>query len=149
MRVFISLLQVGILGRSQGRVLAEYSSISQVHPLGLWSLVIGQSQGRGSLVIAAGTGITHLVLLLSGPGAEMQLRPICLSVGRISSTYLYRKHFFYGTSIKSCVTIFTCNTSVQSFQSKGDSQEVLLFTGMAPTVWNVIEGDKKNNQYRK
>ena len=31
LRVFISLLQAGILGRSQGRVSAEYSSVFQVY----------------------------------------------------------------------------------------------------------------------
>ena len=54
--------------RSQGRIPVEYSSAFQCVLSGLWSVLIGQRQGRGSLVSAAGPNASHgiscLVLLL-------------------------------------------------------------------------------------
>ena len=49
---------------------------------GSWSALIGQHQGRGSLINAAGPDVTRGVACLfccfSGPGAETHLRPGCI-----------------------------------------------------------------------
>ena len=57
-------LQVGILGEPQGRVSVEHSSVLQVHPFRVMVSTDWSVAGQGSSVIAAGSGIAHLVLLL-------------------------------------------------------------------------------------
>ena len=84
LEAFISLFQAEILGEVLGQVVGRgfQGNIHQFLRCAqktseLWSPLIGQWQGRESLVIAAGPGVTHLVLLPFGPGAKTQLRPRC------------------------------------------------------------------------
>ena len=62
----LSLLQAGILGEVSGEVCRRIFITSPGALSGSWSPLIGQWQGRGSSVIAIGSGITHMVLLLFG-----------------------------------------------------------------------------------
>ena len=77
---FLSLWQGGTLGRSQGRVSAEYFQFSRcpfrVVVSSYWSVA-----GQGVLVIAVGPGVTHLVCCSFGPGAEIELRSRCFLQG--------------------------------------------------------------------
>ena len=61
---FISLAGDNLRGGLRGGFQQNIHSFSRCALLGQWSLLIGLLQVRGSLVIAAGPGITHLVLLL-------------------------------------------------------------------------------------
>ena len=65
LEAFISFSQAGVLGEISGEDFNRiFISCPGVPYLGSWSPLIGQWQGRGSLVRAVGPGVTHLVLLL-------------------------------------------------------------------------------------
>lgn len=76
--IFISFLQVEILGEVSGSVFIEYSSTFQVCSLRVM-VSTDWCQGRASLVNAAGpeaaTGQLAWFCCFSAPGTEIQLRP--------------------------------------------------------------------------
>ena len=60
LRVLMNSLKAGILWEVSGEELSGiFTSFPGVFLSGLWSLVIGQHQGRRSLVIASGSDISH------------------------------------------------------------------------------------------
>ena len=72
LEAFLSLLQAGTLGEVSGKDFSRILISSLGALSGSWSPLIGQRQGRASLVIAVDP---TWFCCFSGPGAEIQLGP--------------------------------------------------------------------------
>ena len=80
MRIFIC--------RSQGKIQIEYSSAFRNVLSGSWCLLRGHTRAEGHepvpLVLGSAEALSVCFCCFSGPGAETQLRPICIQCRSVS-----------------------------------------------------------------